>query len=191
MYLIFESTAYDLGGWQIEWLKEERESIQQQLDAARGEVARKESYNAVELEKMVLRPAEVRSEVSRHEAVQEQMKMEREEESLQLRIMLQRERAEKETLMKQRDDMLFQLNATTGIIETLRSQLAEAAVSLARNEEERKARLRSQQPRPFPAPEAGSSVDVKIEQQVLIVREDALFQLMVLDILCMSTRKSG
>ena len=180
MYLIFDSAAYDLGGWQIEWLKEERESIQQQLDAARVELARqtdKESYNVVELEKMILRLAEVRSEVSRHEAVQEQMKMEREEEGLELRTMLQRERTEKETLMKQRDDMLLQLNATTGIIETLRSQLAEAAVLLARNEEERRARLRSQQPRQFPAPEAGSSVDVKIEQQVLIILEGALLQL--------------
>ena len=106
--------------------------------------------------------------MSKHEAEKEQIE-EGKGESVQLRAMLERERHEKIVLMKQREDMMLQLKASAAMIETLRSQLAEAAVSLARNEEERKARLRSkQQSGALSTREAGCEADRNINEKVFV-----------------------
>lgn len=144
--------------------------MRQQLDAARIEFEQQQendSYNAIELRKAFTRLTEGQSEMSKHEAEKEQIE-EGKGESVQLRAMLERERHEKIVLMKQREDMMLQLKASAAMIETLRSQLAEAAVSLARNEEERKARLRSKQSGALSTREAGCEPERNINEKVFV-----------------------
>jgi len=101
----------------------------------------------------------------------------RDERGEQLRSMLERERHERLALTKQRDEMLLQFNDSTVMIEKLRSQLAEAAISLAKNEDERKARIRAQHGVIDDSIPAYREADVEEVRQVFLRRAISLFLL--------------